>query len=232
MQVIDINVDLGEGGSEDAALMRLASSVNVACGGHAGNDFTMQQAVKQAMAAGVALGAHPGYEDKPGFGRRHISMTAEAITEMVYRQITALQTHAVNAGVELHHVKPHGALYHAAHSDLLVAEAVVRGMGNKLKLYAMPGSTLAIAGEAAGMMVLGEGFADRRYLTDGSLMPRSEKGVLIEEVEEAVAQSWQLLRSGTVRTLCVHGDGKMAVNLLAKIRKSFEAAGVRITTND
>src|SRR6478736_2811829 len=172
MRAIDLNADLGEGGSEDAALLGLVTSANIACGGHAGNEETMRRSIELALASGVAIGAHPGYEDREHFGRIAMVLPLEEITALVRRQVEKLAGLAAASGAKLHHVKPHGALYNQAGRDPLLAAAVVEGITRvspELILYAQPGSALAEAGRTAGMAVCPEGFADRRYRDDGSL---------------------------------------------------------------
>ena len=228
--MIDLNADLGEGGTEDELLLGLVSSCNIACGGHAGSDDTMRRTLAHALAAGVALGAHPGYEDRENFGRRELELPPQAITELVVRQVEKLAALAHEMGADLHHVKPHGALYNQANREKPLADAVIAGVlevSPKLRLYAPPDGALAAAARAAGMTVRAEGFADRRYQDDGSLQPRSQPGAVIESPEEAVAQALALANSGRFETLCVHGDGGHAATLLLAIRSALENAGFR-----
>ena len=231
MRTIDLNADLGEGGMEDAAILGLASSANIACGGHAGDERTMRRSVELAMAAGVAIGAHPGYEDRENFGRRALALPLETVTDLVGRQVAKLAALAAEAGARLHHVKPHGALYNQADRDAALAAAVVEGITRvspELMLYAPPAGQLAAAGRAAGLAVCAEGFADRRYLENGALMPRAEPGAVISNVAEAVAQAMGIIANGKVDTLCVHGDGATAVAMLRTLRVALEAAGLTI----
>lgn len=231
MRQMDLNADLGEGGGEDAALLGLVSSANIACGGHAGDDETMRRTIDLALASGVAIGAHPGYEDREHFGRRAMAFPLDRVTDLVARQVEKLTTLAGAAGAALHHVKPHGALYNQADRDALFAAAVVAGItkvSTQVMLYALPDSRLAEAGQAAGLTICQEGFADRRYLENGSLMPRNEPGAVITNVDEAVARALELAKSEKVETLCVHGDGPTAVAILRKLRKALEAGGLTI----
>lgn len=221
MKAIDLNADLGEGGSDDTALLSLVTSCNIACGGHAGSDDIMRKTVELALASGVAIGAHPGYEDRENFGRLEMNLPLQTVTDLVTRQVGKL---AVFAGAELHHVKPHGALYNQANRDTALAAAVVEGVRKispKLILYAPPFGALAAAGRAAGLVVRAEGFADRRYRDDGSLVPRSEPGAVISDIDEAVAQAVELAKGGVIETLCVHGDGPHAVEMLRAIRRAL-----------
>jgi 5-oxoprolinase (ATP-hydrolysing) subunit A len=231
MRVIDLNADLGEGGTDDAALLALVSSANIACGGHAGDDETMRRTINLARASGVAIGAHPGYEDRENFGRVALVLPLKEITALVRRQVEKLASFASDAGGRIHHVKPHGALYNQASRDLLLAAAVVKGVtaiSPDLILYALPNSALADAGRAAGLTVWHEGFADRRYRDDGSLMPRGEPGAVIKDVETAVAQALEIASGGTVETLCIHGDGSTAVAMLRAIRAELGEAGFAV----
>ena len=242
MPTIDLNADLGEGGANDAALIALASSANIACGGHAGDEETMRAAIAACLAAGVAIGAHPGYEDREHFGRREMPMEPAAVAEMVVRQVSRL---AALAGGAIHHVKPHGALYNQADRDRSLAEAVAEGVVRSApgcEFYVPPGGALAAAGEAAGLIVRPEGFADRRYRENGTLVPRGEPGAVIEDADEAVAQALQIACAARVetvagawfplpaRTLCVHGDSPQSVALLRAVRATLEAAGFTIQT--
>ncbi|MES2660338.1 MAG: 5-oxoprolinase subunit PxpA [Verrucomicrobiota bacterium] len=231
MRQMDLNADLGEGGGEDAALLGLVSSANIACGGHAGDEETMRRTIDLAMASGVAIGAHPGYEDREHFGRRAMAFPLDRVTDLVARQVEKLASLAEAAGATLHHVKPHGALYNQADRDALFATAVVTGITKIFPLamlYALPNSRLAEAGQAAGLTICLEGFADRRYVANGSLMPRNEPGAVITDIDEAVSRAMDLAKSGKVETLCVHGDGPTAVAILRLLRKSLEADGLTI----
>lgn len=231
MRSIDLNADLGEGGSRDAELLELVSSANIACGGHAGDEQTMRRSIGLALASGVAIGAHPGYEDRAHFGRLAMALPLDKITDLVRRQVAALASLAGDAGARLHHVKPHGALYNQASRDPLLAAAVVAGITRVspgLVLYALPASALAEAGRAAGLTVCAEGFADRRYRLDGSLMPRGEPGAVIKDVNAAVAQAMGIASSGKIQTLCVHGDGATAVAILIALREKIGEAGCDI----
>jgi UPF0271 protein len=228
MRTIDLNADLGEGGTEDESLLRLVSSANIACGGHAGDETSMRRAVGLAMASGVAIGAHPSYEDREHFGRRAMALPLHTVTDFVRRQVGELAAIAADMGAELHHVKAHGSLYNQADRDRLLADAVVQGITDispDLILYAPPAGALAAAGRAAGLTLCAEGFADRRYLENGALMPRAEPGAVIKNVEEAVAQAMEIVANGAVETLCVHGDGPTAVAILRTLRGRLEERG-------
>jgi UPF0271 protein len=243
---IDLNADLGEGGPHDARLIPLASSVNIACGGHAGDESTMRRALDLALAAGVAVGAHPGYEDPAHFGRRRLALPADAVTDLIHRQIARFLAAAAEAGAPVHHVKPHGALYLQACTDPDLAAAVagaVAGIIPGCRIYVPAGSALATAGAAAGLRVVPEGFADRRYQDDGNLVPRSHPDAVIDDPAETMRQALQIAMdqqvttiSGNIihlpaSTLCVHGDGEDAVGLLGSLRRALVDAGVRISAD-
>ncbi len=226
MRRIDLNADLGEGGKEDAVLLSLVTSANIACGGHAGDDETMHRTVELAMKQGVKIGAHPGYEDRENFGRLAMVMPLEKITELVERQIGKLANIAASHGIKLHHAKLHGALYNQSSRDASIAAAAVQGVVNvspEIIFYALPNSILAKAGVAAALTVWGEGFADRRYRDDGTLMPRTEPGALITDIDTAVRQSIHLAADPAIQTLCVHGDGEKAVQILKAVRNAWDA---------
>jgi UPF0271 protein len=243
MRTIDLNVDLGEGGAQDAALIAMASSANIACGGHAGDESTMRSAISSCLAQGVAIGAHPGYEDPEHFGRRALELQPLAIAELVSRQVGRLSEMADQAGGRVHHVKPHGALHNQADQDPEIASAVAVGVKRILPgcgFLVPPAGALAAAGKAAGLRAIGEGFVDRRYQENGSLVPRGQTGAVIEDIDAAVAQALQiaceqrvLTASGAMiplaaRSLCVHGDGAQAVLLLRAVRAALEGAGFTI----
>lgn len=228
MRWIDLNADLGEGGTEDDRLLGLVTSANIACGGHAGDEETMRRTVAHAVAAGVGVGAHPGYEDREHFGRQALVLPLEEVTELVRRQVARLADIAWEEGAKLHHVKPHGALYTQAGRDAALAAAIVAGVAAispELLLYAQPNSALADAARTAGMPLCPEGFVDRGYRNDGTLMPRDEPGAVIADVEMAVAQAMDLAHGGTVETLCVHSDGPIPLGILQALRPRLEAAG-------
>lgn len=243
MPTIDLNADLGEGGSQDAALMTIVSSANIACGGHAGDEETMRAAIKAALAAGVAVGAHPGYEDRENFGRRPMNLPPTEVTEMVTRQLDGFTNLATESGAKVHHVKPHGALYNQANIDPTLAAAVAEAVQLILPgcgFYVPPGGALALAGKAVGLAVMAEGFVDRRYQDNGSLVPRGEPGAVIEVPACAIAQALPIAIEQRVKTLnghwislpaktlCVHGDTPAAVDLLGQVRHALEQAGFTI----
>ncbi|HTX59208.1 MAG TPA: 5-oxoprolinase subunit PxpA [Verrucomicrobiae bacterium] len=231
MKRVDLNADVGEGCSSDAALFELVSSANVACGGHAGDEESMTRTVQAALAAGVAIGAHPAFPDREGFGRVAIVRTAQQIFDDVRRQVTALAAIAAAAGARLRHVKPHGALYHLAARDPVVARAVaeaVLAIDPSLLLYGLAGSDGLEVARAAGLRAVGEGFADRAYAPDGTLVPRGEPGASIEDPLVAERQALALVARGSVESICVHGDAPYALALARRLRQGFLHAGFRV----
>jgi UPF0271 protein len=240
---VDFNCDLGEGAGPDAALMPYISSASIACGWHAGDAATMRETVALCLAHGVAIGAHPSYPDREGFGRREVAATPRDVHAMTLYQIGALHGIARAAGATLQHVKPHGALYNVAARDRAVAEAIaqaVRDFDSDLVLFGLANSELTRAGEALGLRVAHEAFAERRYERDGSLTPRSRPEAVIGDVDLAAQQVAQMLRSGRVTTrdgaeiairadtICLHGDRADAVTFAASLRRAIQAAGVDV----
>ena len=235
MNSIDLNCDLGEGAGNDAALMPIITSANIACGGHAGDQATMGATVKLAQANGVAIGAHPGFPDREHFGRRELVMSAEEVWATVMIQIMALRAFA-----PLRHVKPHGALYNLAARDATVAGVIadaVLAVDKELVLFALAGSELVNAGRARGLRVAEEVFADRTYQADGSLTPRSRPEALIQDKDTVIAQVLRMIREGKVRsidgvdvpvkadTVCLHGDGPNAVAFAQRLNVELRKAG-------
>lgn len=228
---IDLNADVGEECGQDAALMRSISSANVACGLHAGNRAVMRDTVLLAREFGVAVGAHPGFDDRAHFGRRELQLSPDAITDLVARQIDALAGIAMDAGIRLQHVKPHGALYNIAVRDRQVADAIARGtaaIDSTLILLGLPGSELVTAAEAAGLRAAREAFADRAYRPDGTLVPRTEPGAVIHDPAEVLSRVAALAERPDIDTICVHGDTPGAAELAAQIRAALEAANIDV----
>jgi UPF0271 protein len=247
---LDLNADLGEhDGPPPAparALLRLVTSVNIACGGHAGDAESMRLVVADAAALGVQIGAHPSFPDRDGFGRRVLPMTLDGIREAVADQVRALGVIALRQGAAMRHVKPHGALYNLAVRDAAVAAAVVAGVirsGAPLALYAPSGSALAAAGAAGVLRVVYEGFLDRSYEDDGTLTPREVPGAVLHDPDAACARAttwagWGLVRTRTGRllalpleTLCVHGDTPEALAIATRVREALAGAGVRLVSS-
>jgi 5-oxoprolinase (ATP-hydrolysing) subunit A len=245
---LDLNCDAGEAFGpwpmgDDAALIPLMTSVNVACGAHAGDPLVMRRTVELARRHGVAVGAHPGYPDLQGFGRRALALSAAEVETSVLAQIGALSGVARALGVALRHVKAHGALYNAASDDPALAEAVagaVRAYDADLVLVARAGSVQVAAGRAVGLRVAEEAFADRGYDARGHLLPRGEAGALIIDPEVAAERATALVRAGGLHavdgawlslssdTLCIHSDTPGAAALAAAVRSALVAAGVRL----
>lgn len=248
MAQVDLNCDMGESFGAyqmgtDLQIMPLVSSANIACGFHAGDPSVMHQTLVAAVAQGVAIGAHPGLPDLVGFGRRTMQITPQEAYDMVVYQIGALAGFAKVAGVSLHHVKPHGALYNMAAKDRALADAIaraVRDIDASLVLYGLAGSELIRAGEAAGLKIASEVFADRSYQADGSLTPRSQPNALLESDQEAVQQVLTMVTEKRVKavtgewvaleadTICIHGDGAHALSFAHKVKAALQQAGVEI----
>ena len=246
MYKIDLNSDLGESFGAytlgmDEKLMEYITSANVACGWHAGDPLVMQKTIRAAAKNGVAVGAHPGYPDLMGFGRREIKITPEEAYTYVLYQLGALDAFARTEGVKIQHVKPHGALYNQACKDEKLANAICRAaqaFDRELIVLAPYNSAFRTAAEAIGQPFAGEFFADRAYLPDGSLVPRSQPGAVIHDADEACRRVLQMAREGTVTCLdgteltmrcvsvCVHGDNAEALATVKKIRGALEDDGV------
>lgn len=240
---IDLNCDLGEGAGHDAELMPLVSSANIACGGHAGDADTMRATLRLAKVHGVAVGAHPSWPDRIAFGRREMTATADDVFGWVVEQILTLMSLAQAEDMRLSHVKPHGALYNQAARDPVLAEVLIRAVcavDRTLIVCGPAGSRLIAAGRAAGLQVMEEVFADRRYRDDGSLEPRASPRALITDQSEAVGQVLALIQTGQVTTVagnritlaadtvCLHGDGIKAVEFARAVRSALTGAGVEI----
>jgi UPF0271 protein len=225
---LDLNADLGEGCPHDAELMSLITSANIACGFHAGDPGTAHAALRLAARHGVQAGAHPSFPDREHFGRREMDRPEEQVFEDCVYQIGALAGLARTAGVPLRYVKPHGALYNMACRDDAFARPVLAAAGLfELALLGLPGSRLE-ALSSGHCRFVAEGFADRRYLPDGSLVPRSRPDAFVEGPAEAVRQAEWLLCERGVRTLCVHGDNPHAVLFVRELRQALTRRGVRI----
>jgi len=245
---LDLNADVGESFGEyklgqDALLMPSITSASVACGFHAGDPGVMRETVALAQQHGVALGAHPSFPDLVGFGRREMRATPREVEDFVVYQIGALAAVATAGGVRLQHVKAHGALYNMAVRDAALADAIARATASvdrALILFGLPGSELIAAGTRAGLRTAREGFADRAYKRDGTLVPRSEPGAVIEDTEAVVARAVAMARDRVVKaidgsridleveTICVHGDTPGAALLASRIRAALMDAGVNV----
>lgn len=246
MRTIDLNADVGELpelAPLEEELLGLVSSVNVACGGHAGDAASMERVVRAALARGVAVGAHPSYPDREGFGRRVIPMPPDALSVSVAEQVAALRDVAERCGARLSHVKPHGALYNAAAKDRALARAIATGVARvapRVVLVGLAGSEMLAAFVEAGFAVAGEAFADRGYEPDGSLTPRGRPGALKTSAEEAAAQALSIARDRLVvasdgsrvpvdaRTLCLHSDTPGALDFARAVSSRLREAGIAI----
>ena len=245
---IDLNGDVGEsfGAYEighDAALIPILTSVNIACGFHAGDPGVMRATVALAREHGTAIGAHPGFPDLVGFGRREMKATPREVEDLVAYQIGALAAIAAAQGVRLAHVKPHGALYNMAARDLDLADAIARAIAAvdpSLALFGLPGSQSLEAAQRHKVRAVSEAFADRAYRRDGSLVPRNEPGAVIDDEQIVVTRAVAIARErmvvaadGTrvpldVQTICVHGDTPGAAVLASRIRKALNDAGIQV----
>ena len=245
---IDLNGDVGEsfGAYEighDAALIPILTSVNIACGFHAGDPGVMRATVALAREHGTAVGAHPGFPDLVGFGRREMKATPREVEDLVAYQIGALAAIAAAQGVRLAHVKPHGALYNMAARDVDLADAIARAIAAvdpSLALFGLPGSQSLEAAQRHKVRAVSEAFADRAYRRDGSLVPRNEPGAVIDDEQIVVTRAVVIARErmvfaadGTrvpldVQTICVHGDTPGAAVLASRIRKALSDAGVQV----
>lgn len=244
---LDLNADLGEhdGPPPPAAvsLLRVVTSANIACGGHAGDQTSMRETMAQAAVLGVQIGAHPSYADREGFGRRIVPMATRDVTEMVTRQVEALCALAVVEGTRVCHVKPHGALYNLACRERDVADAIASAIvlvDRELAVYAPYGSQLAAAATAARLRTVAEGFLDRAYEEDGSLTPREVPGAVLHDPLAARVRAIDWVRTRRVRTrngsdlalpletLCVHSDTPDAVAIATTVREALVDAGIRV----
>jgi len=240
---IDLNADLGEGAGSDEALLALVSSANIACGWHAGDASTMQQCVRWAIDNHVAIGAHPSFPDRANFGRSTMNLPPDEIVAGVLYQIGALAAIVKAEGGTLAHVKPHGALYNQAVKEPELAAAIceaVRRFDPNLRFFGLAGSGMIGAAERAGLRPVEEVFADRGYMPDGSLVPRSQPGALIVDEAQSLAQTLSLVRDHRVtaidgsvvavnaQSVCLHGDGAHALAFARRIRATLEQEGIAV----
>jgi len=245
---IDINSDLGESFGaysigHDAGLMHAITSANVAAGFHAGDPSVLRDTIRLAKANGVAVGAHPGFPDLVGFGRRELNVTATEAEDMVLYQVAAVAGVAAAEGVRVQHVKPHGALFNMAVRNAELSAAIARAVAaydRNLILFGLPGSEILSAGRAAGLRVAAEVFADRAYEPDGALASRRKPGSVIHDADAVVARAVRMVKERTVvaidgsvvpleaDTICVHGDTPGSDALAAQIRAGLEAAGITV----
>ncbi|QIW14927.1 lactam utilization protein LamB [Pasteurellaceae bacterium RH1A] len=244
MKHVDLNVDLAEGCGNDESLLRLVTSANVACGLHAGDHKEMLNALRWAKQNGVRVGAHPSFPDRENFGRTNMNLPAEELKACLLYQLGAIAALCEAEGVKLAYVKPHGALYNQAAKDpalaLLIAQTI-KGFNPDLKLMGLAGSLMLTVAADQGLGIISEVFADRHYLADGSLVPRTRDDALVENDDEAISQVLQMVLEGTVPTvdggnvavqadsICLHGDGAHALEFAEKINQALTAHGVQVT---
>lgn len=229
---IDLNCDLGEGVGNDEAIMPYITSANIACGFHAGDEKTMRETLRLAKRFGVNAGAHPSWNDRENFGRREMSASSEEVEKLVFEQIQTLAGIAKEEGVTLTHVKPHGALYNQSAKDVELAKAiawVVKSISVDLILVGLAGSRSIEAGREMGLRVASEGFPDRGYNADGSLISRLLPGALIEAPEDVARHAIELVKMGRLDTLCLHGDHPNAAANAKLLRDVLLKNGVEIT---
>ncbi|QQS34426.1 MAG: LamB/YcsF family protein [Acidobacteriota bacterium] len=243
MCAIDLNCDLGEGYPDDAELMSIVTSANIACGGHAGDESTMAATVRLAIENRVAIGAHPGFRDKANFGRTYQTLSQYEITDLVAEQLTLLRDIAEKQEGCVSHVKPHGALYNRAADDAGAAAAIVKAVNAvdpSLILFGLAGSMLVTEGKNAGLRIVSEAFADRRYSAAGRLASRSIEGAVIDDAAVAAEQALKIAKREPIKTIdgeeividaetiCLHGDGITAVSTARLIRTFLEDNGIEV----
>ena len=232
----DLNCDLGEGIGNDEAIIPFVSSVNIACGFHAGDDITMSKTILLAKKFGVAIGAHPSFDDRENFGRLEMQLSVKEIYELVQKQIRILRSIAAKQDTVLQHIKPHGALYNMSVKNVTIAHAIalaVKDDDSGLVLFGLSGSHSIKEAQRLGLKTKSEVFADRTYLDDGNLTPRSQPNALITDARQAVAQALQMIHKKTVttvsgktipvvaETICIHGDGPHAVEFAKAINEAL-----------
>lgn len=248
MLFVDLNCDLGESYGlfkigNDEEVLRHITSANVACGYHAGDHNVMMETVKMAKAHGVRIGAHPGFPDLPGFGRREMKMSAKEIYNLTIYQIGALAAIAKSCGTKVVHVKPHGALYNMAAKDKTIADAIASAVADvdpALVLFGLAGGSLVKSGKEHGLQVAEEVFADRTYQPDGSLTPRSHLNAIIHDPEIAINRVIRMVREGRVEavdgkdieikadTICIHGDEPRALDFAIKLKEALKEEGIKV----
>lgn len=246
---VDLNADLGESFGAytigmDADVLRYITSANVACGFHAGDPVVMQKTVKLAAECGTAVGAHPGYPDLMGFGRRNMKVKPEEAKAYIKYQVGALMAFTKAAGIKMQHVKPHGAFYNMAAVDDKLAKAICEGIYEvdpELIMLGLAGSAHIRAAKEVGLKVASEVFADRAYMEDGTLVPRTMPGAMVHDKDLAIARTVRMVKEGVVETItgkiipiqadsiCVHGDNPDAIGFVKNIRDTLEREGVAVT---
>ncbi|MFQ1015735.1 5-oxoprolinase subunit PxpA [Avibacterium paragallinarum] len=246
MQHVDLNVDLAEGCGNDQRLLQLVTSANVACGLHAGDFNEMRKAIRWAKENNVRVGAHPSFPDRENFGRTNMQLSDEELKACLLYQLGAIKALCEAENVPLSYVKPHGALYNQAAKEESLATLIVKtikAFDPELKLMGLSGSLMLNVAEQQGLGTISEVFADRHYLADGSLVPRSRADAMVESDEEAINQVLQMVLNGTVRSvdgvevainvdsICLHGDGEHAISFADKIRQALIQRGIQLKAN-
>jgi UPF0271 protein len=241
---IDLNCDMGEGFSTDALIMPLISSANIACGYHAGGGELMHETIRLALQHGVAIGAHPSFDDREGFGRREMQLSNDEVYRIVKDQVNIIRMAAEEVGASLHHAKPHGALYNMAAKDAMVADAIARAIKDidaSLILYGLPNSASETSAAQHGLQFFREVFSDRTYTDEGLLTPRSQPNAMIETAEQSIEQVLQIILQETVLsttgrtiamkadTVCIHGDGEHAVAFAQMINRALHQNNINIS---
>jgi UPF0271 protein len=244
LEKIDLNCDLGEGYTTDALIMPLISSANIACGYHAGGGELMRETIRLALQHDVAIGAHPSFDDRDGFGRREMHLSSDEIYQIVLDQVNTIRKAAEEEGAVLHHVKPHGALYNMAAKDAMVADAIsraIKAIDDSLILYGLPNSASERSAAKLELQFYREVFSDRTYTDQGMLTPRNQPNAMIETTEQSVAQVLQIilhknLQSTTGQeipikadTVCIHGDGENAVVFAQEINRALHQNKITIS---
>ncbi len=240
---IDVNCDIGEGAGNDADLMPFISSANIACGYHAGDDRIMKKTIERCQKYNVAIGAHPGFNDKPNFGRTPMNLNEAELYKLMWEQLEIIQKHCQENNAQLHHVKPHSALYNMAANSKAISHTLasaVKDFNPRLIFYGLSGSCMIDQAKKIGLLTASEVFADRTYQADGTLTPRSHNRALIESPELAVRQVIGMIEKKSVAaidgspvaihadTICIHGDGKHAVLIAEALKKGLLERAIQI----
>jgi UPF0271 protein len=243
LEEADLNCDMGEGMDNDELTMPFISSANIACGYHAGDEKTIWKTIELAVKHKVVVGAHVSFLDKENFGRREMSLSTEEIYKLIEQQLIIIKEIADSFDIKINHVKPHGALYNMSARDATIAKAIaeaVKDFDSNLILFGLSGSYSINEAKAIGLKTASEVFADRTYQDDGSLTPRSQQNALIEDADNAVQQVLQMIKKGTVtsvsekiipikaETICIHGDGRYAVQFAKHIHEAFKKERIHI----
>ncbi len=243
MLTIDINCDMGEGIGSEGAIMPFISSANIACGYHAGNEETIKETIEIAVKNNVAIGAHPSFFDRENFGRTEMHLSFDEVYDLVFLQLRTIDKLIKEKNKSLHHVKPHGALYNMSAKDPKVAKAIAQAVidfNDELFLFGLSGSVSIEQAKIVNLKTANEAFADRTYQDDGSLTPRSKANALIDDVNKSVQQTLQMIKEKTVTsvngkiipiiadTICIHGDGRHAVEFAKEVHESLRKENVEI----